>query len=194
MNSAVFLDRDGVINRKAIEGEYITSWEEMELLPGVAEGIALLNRAGFCVIVVTNQRCVAKGLISETDLQDMHTRMREVLARDGAVIDAIYYCPHDLESQCRCRKPAPGMLLEAAKSRSIDLASSWMIGDSDSDIEAGKGAGCRTIRLLDHGESSPVPDENEHFPESSRVVSRSLNDAIRWILRQRTSSVQPQIT
>ena len=194
MNSAVFLDRDGVINRKAIEGEYITSWEEMELLPGVAEGIALLNRAGFCVIVVTNQRCVAKGLISEADLQDMHSRMREVLARDGAVIDAIYHCPHDLESQCRCRKPAPGMLLEAAKSRSIDLASSWMIGDSDSDIEAGKSAGCRTIRLLDHGESSPVPDENEDFPESSRVVSRSLNDAIRWILRQRTSSVQQQIT
>jgi D-glycero-D-manno-heptose 1,7-bisphosphate phosphatase len=192
MNSAVFLDRDGVINRKAIEGEYITSWEEMELLPGVAEGIALLNRAGFCVIVVTNQRCVAKGLISEADLQDMHRRMREVLARNGAVIDAIYYCPHDLEPQCQCRKPAPGMLLEAAKSRSIDLASSWMIGDSDSDIETGKSAGCKTIRLLDIGEFSSVPDQNEEFQESSHMVARSLHDAISRILRQRVSAVLPQ--
>jgi len=193
MNSAVFLDRDGVINRKAVEGEYITNSDEMELLPGVAEGIASLNRAEFCVIVITNQRCVAKGLISEADLQELHRRMCLVLARDGAVIDAIYYCPHDLEPQCQCRKPAPGMLLEAAKSRSIDLGSSWLIGDSDSDIEAGKRAGCKTIRLLDAGNLSPVSNENENFSESRNLVARSLRDAISRILRQRASAVQPQV-
>lgn len=193
MNSAVFLDRDGVINRKAIEGEYITSWQEMELLPGVAESIASLNRAGFCVIVVTNQRCVARGLISEADLQAMHQQMRDVLARDGAGIDAIYYCPHDLEPQCECRKPAPGLLLEAAKSHGVDLASSWMIGDSDSDIEAGKSAGCRTIRLLDCAELSPVPDKSEHLRESRHTVAGSLQAAISRILRQRNSAVQSRI-
>jgi D-glycero-D-manno-heptose 1,7-bisphosphate phosphatase len=183
MNSAVFLDRDGVINRKAIEGEYITSWEQMELLPGVAEGIALLNRAGFCVIVVTNQRCVAKGLISEGDLQDMHRRLREVLAHDGARIDAIYYCPHDLGSRCVCRKPAPGMLLEAAKSRKVELGLSWMIGDSESDIEAGNSAGCKTILLLETGERKVASSKSEASPDSADLVASSLNDAIRQILR-----------
>jgi D-glycero-D-manno-heptose 1,7-bisphosphate phosphatase len=189
MNSAVFLDRDGVINRKAREGEYITSWEEMELLPGVAESIASLSRAGFWVIVVTNQRCVAKGLISEVGLTALHRQMRDALARQGARIDAIYYCPHDLESLCECRKPAPGMLIVAAQAHGIDLASSWMIGDSDSDIAAGKSAGCKTIQLVDNGGS--VAHEPEHLRESRHTVAQSLQNAIGRILREQTSADQP---
>ena len=147
MDRAVFLDRDGVINCKAPEGEYVTRWDDFHFLPGAWEGIKQLNRAGFHVIVVTNQRCVAKGLITETELESLHRKMIDELAKVGATIDAIYYCPHEPEPPCDCRKPAPGMLLEAARSRNLDLSSSWMIGDSDADILAGKNAGCRTVRV-----------------------------------------------
>jgi D-glycero-D-manno-heptose 1,7-bisphosphate phosphatase len=109
LTRAVFLDRDGVINRKAPEGRYVTRWEDFHVLPGVVEGIKLLNRTGFCVIVVTNQRCVAKGLMTLSDLENIHQRMCDLLARAGATVDAIYYCPHALEPSCSCRKPAPGM-------------------------------------------------------------------------------------
>ena len=101
MSRAVFLDRDGVINQRPPEGDYITRWEDFHILPGVAEGIALINRAGFSVIVVTNQRCVAKGLMTEADLQQMHERMTGDLARAGAKIDATYYCPHEIEPPLR---------------------------------------------------------------------------------------------
>jgi D-glycero-D-manno-heptose 1,7-bisphosphate phosphatase len=147
VNRAIFLDRDGVINQRAVEGEYITRWEDFHVLPGVAESIALLNRAGFRVIVITNQRCVAKQQITEAALQEMHRRMSETLTQQGAAIDAVYYCPHDLEPACECRKPEPGMILQASREWSIDLKASWMIGDSPSDIEAGRRAGCKTIFL-----------------------------------------------
>ena len=148
MTKGVFLDRDGVINRKPPEGDYVTRWEDFQILPGVTEGIAQLNRAGFRVIVVTNQRCIAKGLITVAELELMHERMLHLLAQAGATISAIYYCPHETEPVCQCRKPAPGMLLEAAREHGIDLGASWMIGDSESDIKAGKNAGCKTARLL----------------------------------------------
>jgi D-glycero-D-manno-heptose 1,7-bisphosphate phosphatase len=147
MNRAAFLDRDGVINRKAPEGGYITRWEEVEILPGTSEAIAQLNRAAFRVIVVTNQRAVAKGLMTIAGLELIHRRMCEELALAGARIDAVFYCPHELKPPCRCRKPEPGMLLDAARRHDIDLPSSWMIGDSAKDVEAGRRAGCRTVRL-----------------------------------------------
>ncbi len=148
MNRAAFLDRDGVLNEKRPEGEYVTRWEELHFLPGVAPAIALLNQAGFRVIVVSNQRCVAKGLITTADLEAMHQRMCYTFASAGATIDGTYYCPHDTEPSCNCRKPAPGMLLNAAGAHRIDLSASWMIGDSETDVEAGKNAGCKTARLL----------------------------------------------
>ena len=146
MNKAAFLDRDGVINRKPPEGQYVTTLEDFQFLPEVAEAIVSLNRAGFKVIVVSNQRCVAKGLITTYDLDLMHQWMCRKLAVSGAVIDYIYYCPHEKQPPCSCRKPAAGMLLTAARDHEIDLAASWMIGDSDSDVEAGRSAGCKTAR------------------------------------------------
>lgn len=148
MQKAVFLDRDGVVNRKAPEGEYVTCWEQMDFLPGVANAIELLNRAGFHVIVISNQRCVAKGLITRTGVERLHDRMRHALAQAGAIVDAVYYCPHEKDGDCNCRKPQPGMLLRAKQEHGIDLAASWMIGDSETDVEAGRIAGCRTARLL----------------------------------------------
>lgn len=180
---AVFLDRDGVINQKARNGQYVTRWEDFYLLPGAIEGVAQLNRAGFCVIIVTNQRCVAKGLLTEAELEILHQRMIDQLAWGGATIDAIYYCPHELEPPCRCRKPAPGMLLEAARSRNLDLAASWMIGDSDSDIQAGKNAGCRTVWLSGRNGAAMQPQNKPIRAVQPDVVASSLLEAIPQILR-----------
>lgn len=181
LTKAAFLDRDGVINQKAPDGEYVTRWEDFHLLPGATEGITQLNRAGFCVIIVTNQRCVAKGLLTEEELGILHRRMTDELALGGATLDALYYCPHEIESACLCRKPKPGMLLEAARSRNLDLAASWMIGDSDRDIQAGKNAGCRTAWLSDK-RFSTTGSLHETGPEAD-VVASSLLEAIPQILR-----------
>jgi D-glycero-D-manno-heptose 1,7-bisphosphate phosphatase len=179
---AVFLDRDGVINQKAPGGGYVTRWEDFHLLPGVIEGIAQLNRAGLRVIVVTNQRCVAKGLLTEAELEKLHRQMCEHLRPAGARIDAIYYCPHELEPACDCRKPAPGMLLEAARTHGLELATSWMVGDSDSDIQAGKNAGCRTARLA--GKKRTENDAAIDRPAGEAdIVAASFLDAIEQILQ-----------
>lgn len=103
MRRAVFLDRDGVINRKAAEGDYIKSWSEFEILPGVVSSIKRLNEEGFLVIVISNQRCVARGIITEDELNEIHENMKEELAKKGAIIDDIYYCPHDIKDRCDCR-------------------------------------------------------------------------------------------
>ena len=173
MKKAAFLDRDGVLNRKAPEGEYVTRWEEMEFLPGAREAVRLLNQAGYLVVVVSNQRCVAKGLIATSELDSIHARMRHEFEAVGARIDAIYYCPHDSQPPCSCRKPQPGMLLEAARKHELDLAESWMIGDSDHDVEAGRSAGCWTVRLIGDGEP-PIGEAN--------VVASSLLDAVHKVL------------
>jgi D-glycero-D-manno-heptose 1,7-bisphosphate phosphatase len=184
LSRAVFLDRDGVINQRPPEGDYITRWEDFHILPGVAEGIALLNHAGFSVIVVTNQRCVAKGQITEADLQKMHERMTDVLARAGAKIDGTFYCPHDIEPPCDCRKPAPGMLLSAARSRGIDLRTSWMIGDSNIDVEAGCNAGCKTARVIAADAASSERARISEAAITADIAASSLLDAIRQILKQ----------
>jgi histidinol-phosphate phosphatase family protein len=147
MKKAAFLDRDGVINRKPPEGKYVTRWEELEILPGVPEAIVLLTRAGYCVLAVSNQRCVAKGLLTVSELESIHERLCQELETKGAHLTKIYYCPHDNNPPCSCRKPAPGMLLKAARENGIKLESSWMVGDSEVDIQAGRRAGCRTVRI-----------------------------------------------
>src|SRR5215472_15185309 len=115
MRRAAFLDRDGTLNRKLPDDQYVTRWEQIQFLPGVANAIALLNRAGFLVIVVSNQRCIAKGLIRENELEAIHRRMCGEMVLQGATISDVYYCPHDNQPPCSCRKPAPGMLLDAAR-------------------------------------------------------------------------------
>jgi len=149
MKRAVFLDRDGVINRKPPEGNYVTRWEEFQFLPGVAKGISLLTQAGWSIFVISNQRCVALGLVTIAELEAIHRRMLDDLAAAGAELDGVYYCPHEKAPPCVCRKPSPGMILRAAEEHQIDLASSWLIGDSESDVEAGKRAGCKTVLIVE---------------------------------------------
>ncbi len=175
MTRAAFLDRDGVINHKVAEPGYVTRWEQMQIIPGVAEAIWLLNRAGFRVILVTNQRCVAKGQLRIQDLEANHEKLRAALAMSGAIVDAFYYCPHDISPPCSCRKPAPGMLLQAARDHDIDLKSSWMIGDSASDIVVGRKVGCKTAHVL---RDAQLPHE------SADISAPTLLDVTREILRK----------
>jgi D-glycero-D-manno-heptose 1,7-bisphosphate phosphatase len=128
----LFLDRDGVINASPPAGEYVRHWDEFRLLPEAISWIRLFKAAGYLTIVLTNQRGIALGLYSHADLLALHERMRAELAAHGATLDDIFYCPHD-EGSCNCRKPQPGLVLEAQRRWDIDLSASLLIGDSDRD-------------------------------------------------------------
>jgi D-glycero-D-manno-heptose 1,7-bisphosphate phosphatase len=146
LRPAVFLDRDGTVNRPARPGEYVLDPSGVELFAGASEAIALLAEAGFARVVVSNQRCVALGLLDLDGLKAVDGALRARLAADGASLDASYYCTHDVGA-CTCRKPEPGLLLRAADELALDLDRSWLIGDAESDVEAARRAGCRPIRV-----------------------------------------------
>ena len=154
---AVFLDRDGTINRYV---GFLRDIEQFELLPGVAEAIRKINESGYLAIVVTNQPVIARGEVTVPELREIHNKMETLLGHDGAYVDAIYYCPHhphkgyegeipELKFDCECRKPKAGMLYQAAKDFNIDLSASFMIGDSDNDVQCGINAGCQSVLLTD---------------------------------------------
>lgn len=147
--SGIFLDRDGVLIRKAPEGEYIADWSMVEFLPGALEATAYLSNAGYKLIIVTNQRGVALGKTKEFELLEIHRRIRSAVANCGGHIAGIYYCPHDLSDRCRCRKPRAGMLFQGAADYGLNLAQCWIIGDAATDIGAGKSAGCKTALVTD---------------------------------------------
>lgn len=174
--SAAFLDRDGVINKDV---DFLSSPSDIEILPWAAEAIKRLNEKGIPVVVVTNQSGVARGYFSEMTLADIHEKMKKLLAREGASIDAIYYCPHLPEAdkeeyaiECDCRKPAPGMILKAAKELNIDPARSFLVGDSERDIEAGNSAGCYTIMV-----ASIMPEKT-----AADAVVGNLREAVELVL------------
>jgi D-glycero-D-manno-heptose 1,7-bisphosphate phosphatase len=145
----VFLDRDGVINRKQPDDDYVKTWEEFEFLPRAQEALLLLRRAGMRLVVVTNQRGVARGRLTESALQHIHARMQAELTAAGVVLDGIYYCPHD-KGACDCRKPLPGLFRQARRDfPDIVFADSAVVGDSLSDLEAGASLGCRTVLIAE---------------------------------------------
>jgi D-glycero-D-manno-heptose 1,7-bisphosphate phosphatase len=138
----LFLDRDGVINEKPPVGEYVRTWDEFRLLEPVVDWIRLFNLLDYLVIVVTNQRGVARGLVRLDDLLDIHSRMSAELARRGARVDDVFYCPHE-EGKCECRKPRPGLIRQATERWPIDLAGSLLVGDSESDRQLAVNCGLR---------------------------------------------------
>lgn len=140
---AVFLDRDGVVNRE--RADYVKSWAEFEFLPGSKEGIALLCRNSCKVFVITNQSGVARGVVSEESILEIHRNMVAEVEAAGGRIEEVYYCGHHPEDMCRCRKPEIGLFERAFADHGIDPQKSYMVGDKQADIEAGKRAGCRTI-------------------------------------------------
>lgn len=172
MRRAVFLDRDGVINRTVVRNgkPYPPAGiRELEILPGVPEAIELLRKAGFRLVVVTNQPDVARGARTREEVENIHAALRSRL-----VLDEFRVCYHDDTDRCACRKPEPGMLLDAAREAHLDLSNSFMVGDRWRDIEAGKRAGCATV-FIDAG-------YEEKRPERPDAIVRSLSEAADWIL------------
>jgi D-glycero-D-manno-heptose 1,7-bisphosphate phosphatase len=175
----VLLDRDGTIN---VEVNYLSRPEQVELIPGVAEGLLRLQVAGFPLAVVSNQSGVARGYFTEDDLAAIHRRLEELLGAESIALAGIYYCPHHPEAGCDCRKPSPGLALQAAAALSGDLSRSFVIGDKACDIELGRNVGARTVLVRTGWGShydflkSPAPD----------AVVNNLNEAALWILKQKS--------
>ena len=170
----IFFDRDGVVNQSPGPG-YVERWSDFYLLPAFVESLRVVADFGYVAVIITNQRGVARGIMGMDSVDEIHTNLRAVLKNeyDLELLD-IFCCPHD-NNECDCRKPQPGMLMQAAERHEIDLSSSWMIGDSRTDIEAGDAAGCRTIYVGDKegpsGEDIRVGDMSE-LPELLRTLLR----------------------
>lgn len=178
--SAVFLDRDGVIceNRP----DHVKTWSEFVFVPGAIEALASLTRAGVRLIVVTNQAAIGRGLVSRRSVDLIHERMLDVLAGAGARVEAVLVCPHHPDDRCACRKPEPGLLLEAAERLEVDLDRSFLVGDAASDLEAGARAGCETI-LVRTGRGAETAQREG--PGASSFVADDLVDAAIRILARR---------
>ena len=159
MSRAVFLDRDGVINTEG--GQYITRPEDLVILPGALDAIAALTRAGWPIVVFTNQSGVGRGYMPADALDAIHSSLRREVALSGGELTAIYACPHHPEAGCDCRKPKPGMLTQAARDHDLDLSASFAVGDSPRDIAAGGAAGCQTVLVLSGHTKEYIP---EQFP------------------------------
>ena len=142
---AVFFDRDGVINKE--RKNYVKTIEELEIFPNIIEPIKKLKNSGFVIIVVTNQSAINRGLITHKKVEEIHSTIQEYLKKYGTKIDGFYYCPHRPDENCQCRKPKPGLLFKAADELQLNLQSSWLIGDNDTDTQAAITAGCRAIRI-----------------------------------------------
>lgn len=178
---AIFLDRDGTINRYV---GFLRRPEEMELLPGAAEAIRRINASGYLAVVVTNQPVIARGEVTYEGLRQIHDKMETLLGNAGAYLDGLFFCPHhphrgyegeipELKIDCACRKPKPGLLLQAAEEYNIDLTASWMIGDSENDMTAGKAAGCRTVLLA-----------QQAHPCAEDLTAQNLCEAVGRILKE----------
>ena len=141
----ILLDRDGVINRKPAEGDYVKKWEEFSFLPGTFEALKLLTENTYDIYIITNQRGIALGHMDENTLNSIHEKMTNELKKHGARIKQIYYCPHGNDDDCDCRKPKPGMLLRAAREHNFNLTKAIFIGDDLRDKQAGDAADCPTI-------------------------------------------------
>lgn len=185
LNRAVFLDRDGVI---IADTGYIDSVKRVFFLPGVAENLKKLKEKGFMLVIITNQSGVARGYFSEHTLKGINKNILDRLKTQGVEINGVYFCPHHPEGkikeyalQCNCRKPLPGMILQAAKELSIDINTSFLVGDSERDILAGKRAGCQTILLKNPGKelnSNIKPDK----------IVENLQQAVEFILKEADSN------
>lgn len=183
---AVFLDRDGTISE---EVGYINHIERLRLYPWAAEAILKLNRAGWPVIVITNQSGVARGYFTEKLIQEVHERIASELAARGAKVDAFYYCPHHPTGQvqvyrldCRCRKPLTGMVEEAAQRFHIDLTASYIVGDTYRDMQLGFSAGLRTILLLTGYGRGEYEHQRHRWPRMPDGIAENLLEAVEIVL------------
>ena len=185
----VFLDRDGVINRNRPRGDYVKSWNEFQFLPGARGAIIRLTQAGFRLLVITNQACVGKGIVSWDKVQQIHELMMQEIARSGGRIEAVLCCPHLPDDGCHCRKPAPGLLKHAQEEYKVDLGRAILVGDSVKDVQTAAAVGMPAIMVLSGlGRNSDL--------ESASVSCRlglNLAHAAQLILNDRIMSLNNPI-
>jgi len=171
--NCVFFDRDGIVNEPAAFSGYIECWRDFRLIPEFVDIARLAVERGYAVALATNQRAVARGIMTSETLEDIHTRLTKLLKeKHGVTLLDIYCCTHERDS-CGCRKPHPGMLLRAADDHAIDLSSSWMIGDNETDVEAGNRAGCRTI-LVGNSPTTSRADYTVHNMEELKNLAGTV--------------------
>jgi D-glycero-D-manno-heptose 1,7-bisphosphate phosphatase len=196
VRAAAFLDRDGVLNELVTDpisgvAESPLELEQVRLIPGAPAAAARLSRAGFLLVCVSNQPAAAKGRVSIEQLLAIHARVIALLAAAGVQIAASHLCLHheqsvipELSGPCACRKPAAGMLLDAAAALGLDLASSWMVGDTDADIAAGRAAGCRTLLIR-----NPASAHKRLQVVTADVVAQSLSEGARKLTVERSETI-----
>lgn len=183
---AIFLDRDGVLNENRVD--HVKSWSEFHFLPGVLDALAALRLLNVPIVAITNQAIVHRGLVHQDVIEDIHLRMCEQVRQASGQIDRVYYCPHRPDERCACRKPAPGLLLQAADDLGLDLRRSVLVGDAESDIAAGSAAGCATVLVLTgRGQQARRAALLSGHPQPDRIA-RDLQqavDVISQLLRER---------
>ncbi len=179
----LFLDRDGVINRFPGIGGYVVRWEDFKFLPNAVESIALLTKAGYEIYVISNQGCVARGLISSEALAGLTARMQEAVRTGGGKISGVFYCEHQTDADCECKKPKLGLFRQALRTKKeVDLKSIFFIGDSVMDVEAGKNLGCRTVLVLS---GRAALEDVEHWAFRPDFIKQDLWEAAHWILQEK---------
>ena len=178
---SVFLDRDGVINVPPQKKRYITSAEEFRFLPGALSALRSLNRTPFKIIIVSNQAGVGRGIFSQKKLEAITRQMRQKIRQAGGRLDAVYYCTHRPSAHCGCRKPRLGLIRKAQRRFPMNLARSYVIGDSEKEVRLGKKAGTRTILVLTGKQTKTTARSIRPKPDK---VAKNLLEAIRWIRKQ----------
>jgi D-glycero-D-manno-heptose 1,7-bisphosphate phosphatase len=188
--AAIFLDRDGVINENS--AEHVKSWDEFQFIPNAIRTIRELTETGLPIFVVTNQAAVNRGLMTVDNLNDIHNHMLEAITAEGGKITKVYYCPHAPHEKCNCRKPEPGMLLQAAEEYNIDLKQSFMVGDAWTDMAAGREAGTHNILLMSgRGRWNVAPSWDRLGVDMSAAMD--VSDAA-FIIKERLAGHQVNTT
>ncbi len=176
---AIFLDRDGVINRN--RPDHVKSWAEFDFLPGVLTALRRLAQLEWPVVVISNQAVVGRGLVSRQAIDEINAHMVNIVKNVGGRIDRVFYCPHRPEENCNCRKPQPGLLLKAAEEMKLDLARSFFVGDAESDVMAAKAASCRPV-LVKTGRGTGQMARLRQAQVMGYYLADDLADAVNWIL------------
>lgn len=186
----IFVDRDGVINQN--RANHVLAWKDFQFIDDSIKALALLHQAGYQIIVVTNQAAIARGLISVPELELIHHRMMEAIEAGGGKVKSILYCTHLPNAGCACRKPKPGLLLQAAQTFNVDLPNTWMIGDHNTDMQTALAAGCKPLLVLTgRGQATykdwllnqqPLHDTDVFYSTSSLTVKANLLEAVQFVL------------
>jgi len=177
-NKAVFIDRDGTIN---VNVGYIDHPDDFQMYPGVIEGIKLLKKNGYKIIVVTNQSGIGRGYFEKKNLDDIHHKMKNELFENGTSVDAIYFCPHHPKDNCNCRKPRTGLLEKAVKDLDINIEESFIIGDRMLDMEAGDKIGCKTVLIPEDEEKIAIEMDESHVKPD--FICDDFLSGVKWILK-----------